>query len=75
VEEDASNGKGTESELPTHQIQGSGTERPPPIKLTATVYLLKFQAEVKAVTNGSFEFHSTRNGIRMVTRNMADYIA
>jgi len=48
-----------------------GTLRPPPIILTTTVNVLKFQAEVKAITRGSFEFHNTRNGIRVVTKEIA----
>jgi hypothetical protein len=46
-----------------------------PINITAAINLLKFQAEVKAITNGSFEFWNTRNGTRVVTKRMADSTA
>jgi hypothetical protein len=36
---------------------------------------LKFQAEVKTIAKGSFEFRTIRNGIRVITREMADYSA
>jgi hypothetical protein len=34
---------------------------------------LKFQAEIKVIISGTFEFHSTRNGIRVTAREIADY--
>jgi hypothetical protein len=72
-----STGRGTETDPPTQQQKtaGKGTERPPPIILTTTLNLLKFQAEIKAITSGNFEFHNTRNGIRVMVRGMADYWA
>jgi hypothetical protein len=62
---------------PTQQKKSAikATERPPPIILTATVNLLKFQAEIKAITSGCFELRNIRNGIRVMTREMADYSA
>jgi hypothetical protein len=41
--------------------------RPPPI------ILLKFRGEMKNFTKGKFEFRNTRNGMEVVTREMADY--
>jgi hypothetical protein len=51
-------------------------EKPPPINLTTSLNLLKFQAEVKAITKDNFfEFRNTKNGIRVVGKGMADYSA
>jgi hypothetical protein len=49
--------------------------RPPPIVLTASTNLVHLQNEIKGLVKGSFEFRSTRNGTRVVTREMADYSA
>jgi hypothetical protein len=69
-------GERMESVIPTQQQKNAakGTERPSPIILTTTVNLLKFQTEVKAVTCGNFEFRNTRNGIRVVTKEMAQIV-
>jgi len=45
-----------ESETPT--LQQKEKERPPPIILTATINLLKFQVEIKAISKGNFEFRN-----------------
>jgi hypothetical protein len=49
--------------------------RPPPIVLTTPANLLQHPKEVKGLVKGNFEFRSTRNGTRVVTREMADYSA
>jgi hypothetical protein len=51
-------GEGAESQTHTQQWKPTtkGTERLPPIILTAMVNLLEFHLEIKAITNGSFEF-------------------
>jgi hypothetical protein len=61
----------------THQQEPTpkGTERSPSIILTASVNLLKFQGEIKGPTKGNFELRSSRTGIRVVTKEMADYRA
>jgi hypothetical protein len=45
-----------------------GRKGPPSINLTASLNLLKFQVEIKAFAKGSFEFHNTGNGIRVVAK-------
>jgi hypothetical protein len=77
IDEGTITGKGTVSGTPTpqHKGEGKGKERAPPIKMTATVNLLKFQAEIKAITSVSFEFLNTRNDIRVIAREKADYSA
>jgi hypothetical protein len=69
------NGGGIRGRAPTQQQKPTGnrTERPPPIILTASLTLLKFQLEVKAIVKGSFEFHNTWNDIRVVAKGTADY--
>jgi hypothetical protein len=49
--------------------------RPPPIVLTASTNLMHLQKELKGLVKGNFEFRNTRNGTRVVTREMADYSA
>jgi hypothetical protein len=46
--------------------------RPPPIVLTSAVNLIPLQKQLKCVVSENFEFRSTRNGTRVITRNMAD---
>jgi hypothetical protein len=47
--------------------------RPPPIVLTFAVNLIQLQTQLKGVVIENFEFRSTRNGTRVVTRSMADF--
>jgi hypothetical protein len=47
--------------------------RPPPIVLTSAVNLTLLQKQLKDVVSENFEFRSTRNGTRFITRNMADF--
>jgi hypothetical protein len=49
--------------------------RPPPVIVTMSLNLLKFQGELKSIMKGTFEFRTTRNGIKVVTKGMADYLA
>jgi hypothetical protein len=55
--------------------QGNRPERPPPIIIIAQLSLLRLQGEIKASTKGSFELRNARNGTRVVTKEMADYLA
>jgi hypothetical protein len=68
-------GKGLEPPTQQRKTADKGKERPPSIVLTTTVNLLKFQVEVKTFTTGSFELRNTRNGIRVVIKEIADYAA
>jgi uncharacterized protein with WD repeat len=51
------------------------TCRPPPIILTSSTNLIQLQKQLKSVVKGDFEFRSTRNGTRVVTKGMADFEA
>jgi hypothetical protein len=42
-------------------------------RLNTTV--LNLQGEIKAIAMGSFELRNTKNGTRVITREMADYLA
>jgi hypothetical protein len=64
----------TEPIPPEAATQGK-TGRPPPIVLTSTVNLIQLQKQLKGVAKDSFEFRITRNGTRVVTKDMVDYQA
>jgi hypothetical protein len=49
------------------------TNRPPPVILTSAVNLIQLQKQLNGVISEDFEFRSTRNGIRVITRGMADF--
>jgi hypothetical protein len=49
--------------------------RPPPIILTAATNLLQLQKKLGAFDKGSFEFRNTRNGTRVVTKELSDFSA
>jgi hypothetical protein len=49
------------------------TGRPPPIVLTSAVNLILLQKHLKGVVIENFEFRGTRNGTRVITRNMVDF--
>jgi hypothetical protein len=46
---------------------------PPPIILTSAVNLILLQKQLKGVVSENFKVRSTRNGTRVITRNMADF--
>jgi hypothetical protein len=48
------------------------TGRPPPIVLTSAANLIQLQKQLKKVVSENFEFRSTRNGTRLMTRAMTD---
>jgi hypothetical protein len=49
--------------------------RPPRIVLTSTANLILLQKQLKGLVKGNFEFQSTRNRTRVITKEMADYSA
>jgi hypothetical protein len=49
------------------------TGRPPPIVLISALNLILLQKQLKGVVRKNFEFRSTRNGTRVITRIMADF--
>jgi hypothetical protein len=55
------------------QAPASQTGRPPPIILTLTTNQMQLQRQLTVFINGNFEFRSTRNGTRVVTKEMADF--
>jgi len=75
LEVDTTAGDRAESEPHTQPQQAApvGTGRPSPIILTSSINLLKFQGDLATIAKGSFEFRISRNGIRLVTKEMADY--
>jgi hypothetical protein len=66
------NASGTEANSNEEAVPGK-TGRAPPIFLTSTTNLIQLQKELKIVVKENIEFHSTRNGIRVITRAMADF--
>jgi hypothetical protein len=57
------------------QPPNSQRDRPSPFILTATVNLIQLQKQIKGLVKSSFEFRNTRNGTRIVTKEMEDYSA
>jgi hypothetical protein len=51
------------------------TGRPPPIVLTSQENLIAMQKKLKGLCKGTFELRSTRNGARIITKEMADFSA
>jgi hypothetical protein len=51
------------------------SSRPPPIVLTSAANLIQLQKQLKVVTRENFELRNTRNGTRVVTKDMVDYLA
>jgi hypothetical protein len=49
--------------------------RPPPIILTAATNLLQLQKKPRVFAKGSFELRNTRNGTRVVAKDMSDFSA
>jgi hypothetical protein len=63
---------GTEATSNEEEVPGKSS-RPPPIILTSTTNLIQLQNQLKNVVKENFEFRSTRNGTRVITRDMADF--
>jgi hypothetical protein len=51
------------------------TCRPPPIILTTPTNLIQLQKQLKNVVKEDFEVCNTRNGTRVITRGMIDFLA
>jgi hypothetical protein len=47
--------------------------RPPPIIITAATNLLQLQKKQRVFVKGSVEFRNTRNGTRVVTKELSDF--
>jgi hypothetical protein len=57
------------------QEPSSQAGRPPPIFLTSGTNLLQLQKKLTGLVEGNLEFRTSRNGTRVVTREMADFSA
>jgi hypothetical protein len=62
----------TECSAAEEAVQGEAG-RPPPIVLTSATNLIQLQKQLKRVAKQLFEFHGTRNGTRVITKDMVDY--
>jgi hypothetical protein len=51
------------------------SDRPPPIVMTSTTNLIRLRSDLKEHVKGEHEFRNTRNGTRVITKEMADYSA
>jgi hypothetical protein len=51
----------------------SQSSRPPPNVLTSTVNLIHLHKHLSGVVSDNFEFRSTRNGTRVVTKSLVDF--
>jgi hypothetical protein len=61
------------TEASPRETTTANTGRPSPIILTSAVNLIQLQKQLKNVMKDDFEFRSTRNGTRVVTRGMVDF--
>jgi hypothetical protein len=59
--------------MPHEEAVPGKTGRPPPIVLTSATNLIHLQKQMKRVLKDNFEFRSTRNGTRIITKTMADF--
>jgi len=51
-----------------------GTGRPPPITVITNINLIKVQNEIKTKLKGDVALRNTRNGFRISTKSMEDYV-
>jgi hypothetical protein len=49
--------------------------RPPSVMTTSTTNLIRLQGDLKDQIKGEHEFRNTRNGTRIIAKEMADYSA
>jgi hypothetical protein len=62
-------------DIEVQQPSPSNSGRPPPIVLTSITNFIQMQRQITKITTGNFEFRNTRNGTRIVTKEMADFSA
>jgi hypothetical protein len=55
------------------QESSSQAGRPAPMILTSPNNLLQWQENLRGLVKGNFEFRTSKNGNRFVTRNQADF--
>jgi hypothetical protein len=69
VDTDTTEGDGTESQPSSSKNQNQkGVESSCPIIISISVNLLNFQGELNIFMKGSFEFRTSRNGIKVLPR-------
>jgi hypothetical protein len=61
--------------IPQEEAVPAKTCRPPPIILTSATNLIQLQKQLKNVVKEDFEFRNTRNGTKVITRGMVDFLA
>jgi hypothetical protein len=75
ADSDSTDVGGADSEHCTQQQQTpllDAVGRPYPIIITASINLLKFQGELRPATKNMFVFRTTRNGIKVVAKDLVD---
>jgi hypothetical protein len=63
----------TEQSPTTEAVTPAKAARPPPIIVTTATNLVQFQKQLKRVAKQIFEFRNTRNGTRVITKDMTDF--
>jgi hypothetical protein len=61
--------------MPLEEAVPDKTSRHPPIVLTSTTNLTQLRKLLKDMIKEKFEFRSTRNRTRIITKDMADFSA
>lgn len=75
IEDTSNQTDGDQQRQQKQQEPNSQKGRPPPITLTSAINLIQLQKQVKGLVKGSFQFLNTRNGTKIVTKEMADLSA
>jgi hypothetical protein len=57
----------------TEKVVSEKWGRLPPLRLTFATNLIELQKQLKGLAKDTFEFRSTKNRTRVVTKNMVDY--
>jgi hypothetical protein len=65
---------GAQNALPEQEASRK-SGRPPSIVMTSTTNLIRLQSDPKEHVKGVYEFRNTRNGTRIITKEMADHSA
>jgi hypothetical protein len=63
----------TES-TPREKTTTAKTCRPPPVVLISAIKLIQLHKQLKNVVKEDFEFHNTKNGTRIITREIVNFL-
>jgi hypothetical protein len=63
----------TEPSPVTETVMPAKADRPPPIILTSATNLVQLQKQLKCVAKQTFEFRNSRNGTRVITKDMVNF--